>query len=137
MDKTAQNKAAVIRFNKEFIEQGLIACFTELVAADFINHSLPAGVPCGYESMIHFLHDMLRVGFPDIVVHILDQVSEGDKVTTRKEFHATHTGEFMGIPASNKRVVIKVIDIIRLRDGQYIEHWGQSNLSEIVSEIAS
>jgi predicted SnoaL-like aldol condensation-catalyzing enzyme len=29
----------------------------------------------------------------------------------------------MGIPAFNKKVVIAVIEIIRLRDGKYVEHW--------------
>ncbi len=49
---------------------------------------------------------------------------------------ATHTGDFMGIPASNKSVIINVIDIIRLRDGKYVEHWGMSNLADIIKEIS-
>jgi steroid delta-isomerase-like uncharacterized protein len=140
MENTLEkNKAVVVRFNKEFIEQGNAACFADLVADDLVNHAAPSGAPApgsGPESMIHFLHHILRVGFPDITVNILDQVAENDKVTTRKEFHGTHTGEFMGIPASNKKVVIKVIDIIRLRDGKYVEHWGMSNLAEVMQEIA-
>ncbi|WAC12588.1 ester cyclase [Dyadobacter pollutisoli] len=136
MENTLEkNKAVVVRFNKEFIEQGNAACFTDLVSDDLVNHAAPPGA-AGPESMVHFLHHVLRVGFPDITVNILDQVAENDKVTTRKEFHGTHTGTFMGIPASNKKVVIKVIDIIRLRDGKYAEHWGISNLAEVLQEIA-
>jgi steroid delta-isomerase-like uncharacterized protein len=133
---TEYNKEVVTRFNKEFIEQGNAGCFYELVAEDLVNHSAPSEVPNGPESMIHFLHGMLRAGFPDITVDILDQIAEGDKVTTRKVFRGTHTGEFMSIPASGKQVMIKVIDIIRLRDGKYVEHWGASNLAEVLQEIA-
>jgi predicted ester cyclase len=134
--KTEQNKARVIRFNKEFIEQGNLDSFKELVAPDVINHSAPPGASSGPESMTYFILEVLRKGFPDIQVEIFDQVAEGEKVTTRKALHATHTGVFMGIPPSGKKVVIQVIDIIRLRDGQYIEHWGISNLAEVIMEIS-
>ena len=133
---TEQNKNAVIRFNKEFIEQGNMESFKELVANDLYNHSAPQDLPTGPESMIYFLQHILKAGFPDLKVEIFDQVAEGDKVTTRKAFHATHGGEFMGIPASYKKVTINVIDIIRLRDGKYVEHWGMSNLSDILKEIS-
>lgn len=132
-----QNKKTVIRFNKEFIEQGNINSFQELVDDNVINHSAPPGSPKGPESMLYFLQNILRKGFPDMKVEIFDQVAEGDRVTTRKAIHATHLGEFMGIPASNRKVTIHVIDIIRLRNGKYIEHWGASNLGEIVAQISS
>jgi predicted SnoaL-like aldol condensation-catalyzing enzyme len=131
-----QNKAAVVRFNKEFIEQGNMNSFKELVADDVINHAAPPGAPNGPESMIHFILNILRNGFSDIKIDILDQVAEGDKVTTRKAIHAVHTGEFMGVSASNKKVTIHVIDIIRLRNGQYIEHWGLSNIPQVIAEIS-
>jgi steroid delta-isomerase-like uncharacterized protein len=136
MQTTEQNKAAVIRFNKEFIEQGNMNSFKELVSDQVINHSAPEGMPNGPESMVYFIVEILRKGFPDIQVEILDQICEEDKVTTRKVMKATHTGDFMGIPASNKRVVIHVIDIIRLKDGKYVEHWGMSNLTDVINEIS-
>lgn len=131
-----KNKEIVVRFNREVIEKGNIQSFHELVSPSVINHSAPAGTPNGPESMIHFLMQVLRVGFPDVKVDILDQVAEGNKVTTRKALHATHTGMFLGIPASNKKVVIQVIDIIRLEEGKYAEHWAMSNIPEIMKEIA-
>ncbi|RYU97459.1 ester cyclase [Emticicia agri] len=130
-----QNKAVVLRFNKEFIEQGNMETFKELVADNVINHSAPAGTPNGPESMIYFLQNILRTGFPDLKVEILEQVAERDLVTTRKQIKATHTGEIMGIAASGKTVAINIIDIIRLRNGKYAEHWGASNFSEIIDQI--
>lgn len=134
--KQEQNKKAVIRFNKEFIEQGNMQSFDELVAPDVYNHSAPPGSSTGRESMIFFLQKVLKTGFPDLTVEIFDQVAEGDKVTTRKAFYGTHTGEMLGIPPSNKKVTIHVIDIIRLVDGKYREHWGSSNFSDVLKEIA-
>jgi predicted ester cyclase len=111
--------------------------FKELVSDELINHSAPAGGPNGPESMVYFIAGVLKKGFPDLKVEILDLVGEGDKVTTRKAFQGTHTGDFMGIPASHKKVTIKVIDIIRLKDGKYVEHWGFSNLAEIMTDLSN
>ena len=136
MNTTEQNKAAVIRFNREVIEQGNMDSFNELVATKVINHAAPVGTPNGPDSMSYFLFGILRKGFSNIKVDILDQVAEGDKVTTRKAIHATHTGDFMGIPATNKIVSINVIDIIRLENARYAEHWGISNIPEVIATLS-
>ena len=133
---TEQNKQLVIRFNKEYIEQGNRKSFEELVAEDVVNHSAPPGSSKGPDGMIHFLQNVLRTGFPDLSVEILDQVAEGDLVTTRKAIHATHSGDFMGIPPTGKKVIINVIDMIRLRQGKYVEHWGMSNLSDVIAQLS-
>jgi len=132
---TEQNKKIVQRFNKEIIEQGNLDSFKELVAENCINHSAPTGSSKGPDGMIYFLFHILRKGFSDLKVEIIDQVGESDKVVTRKIIHATHSGEFMGIPASNKKVDIHIMDIIRLKEGRYVEHWGMSNLESISKEI--
>ena len=80
---------------------------------------------------------MLKPAFPDLKVVIHELVAEGDKVTTRKSFHATHKGEFFGVPASNKNVTMEVIDIIRLRDGKYVEHWGILDMQGLMGQITA
>src|SRR5215467_8465533 len=99
---TELNKQIVARFNKECIEQGNPEAFEKLLSDKVINHSAPAGMPNGKESFYFFLNNVLRQGFPNLKVEILDQIAEGDLVTTRKRISATHTGEIFGIPVSNK-----------------------------------
>ncbi|MFT3909196.1 MAG: ester cyclase [Ferruginibacter sp.] len=134
---TEQNKTIVKRFNKEFIEQGNFSSFMDLVSDDVINHAAPPGSSKGANGMIHFIENILRAAFANIKVEILDQVAEADKVTTRKVIHGTHTGELMGVHPTGKCVAINVIDIIRIKDGKYAEHWGNSNFSEVVGELSS
>jgi predicted ester cyclase len=50
-------------------------------------------------------------------------IAEGDKVATRKTFHGTHEGEFIGIPPSGKTVTMGLIDVVRISEGQVVEHW--------------
>lgn len=134
---TEQNKATVTRFNKECIELGNLQSFNELLDAACINHTAPEGAPNDAAGMVYFLNNVLRAGFPNLTVTILDQVAEGDKVATRKEIHAVHEGSFMGIAPTGKQVVIKVIDIVQLQNGKYIGHWGMSNLPDIIAELKS
>ncbi len=50
--------------------------------------------------------------------------------------HGTHTGELLGVPATNREVVIYVIDVVRLRRRKYIEHWGITNLPSVLRRFA-
>lgn len=134
-DTLSLNKSIVTRFNQEFIGQGNLASFGDLVAEDVVNHTAPPGSPGGAQGMRYFILEVLRKGFPDIRVEILDQIAEGDKVMTRKVLRGRHTGEFMGIPPTQKDVAIRVMDIIRLRDGKYAEHWGMSDLAEVAKGL--
>lgn len=132
---TEQNKAIVTRINKEYIEGGNKKTVYEIFAPDFINQTAPPGSPQGPEAIIYFFDQILRPGFPDLKVVIHDLVAEGDKVTTRKSFHATHLGEFFGVPATNRKVTMEVIDIVRLKDGKYQEHWGILDVHALMTQI--
>ncbi len=133
---TEQNKTIVSRVNKEFIEGGNVNTVYEIFAADFINHTAPPGSPQGPDAVIYFFNQLLKPAFPDLKVEIHDMVAEGDKVTTRKSFHATHKGEFFGVKPSNKKVVMDVIDVIQLRDGKYIAHWGILDMYGLMTQIS-
>lgn len=132
-----RNKRAVLRFNKEAIEQGLADAFEELLDPSFINHTAPAGMPKGKEGMIRFIRDVLHPAFSDLRVEVYDQIAEGDKVVTRKAFKATHTGMFMDVAPTGKAITFPVIDIIRLRDGKYIEHWGIRDTYSVLRQLTT
>ena len=129
------NKQIVRRFNKEFIEGGNMDSFNEIIAPEFFNHTAPPGSPTGPEGIRYFFNHLLKPAFSDFTVEIFDQVAETDKVSTRKAFHATHTADFFGVPASGKKVVMPVIDIIRLNEGKFVEHWGILDMHGLIAQI--
>jgi len=61
--------------------------------------------------------------FPDNHFTIEDMFTEGDKVAVRYKVTATHKGEFMGIPPTNKKVTIWAIEIDRIVGGKAAEGW--------------
>lgn len=134
---TAQNKEIVQRINKEFIEGGDVNSVYEIFAPDFINHTAPPGSPQGPEAIIYYFNHMLKPAFPDLKVKIHDMIAEGDKVTTRKSFYATHEGEFFGMAATHKKVVMDVIDVIQLREGKFVGHWGILDMHSVMTQLSS
>ena len=57
-------------------------------------------------------------GVPDAIFSIRRLVAEGDTVIAEYIWSGTHTGEYMGYPATNKRVTLPVVDIHEFEDGK-------------------
>ena len=124
MTTQERNKQTVTRFNKEFIEKGNLQAFEEIVAEDFVNRSAATlNIPAGRDGIKDYIMDVLRIALTDINVQIFDQIAEGDTVVTRKSISGIQVGEFLNKPATNQHIVVHLIDIVKLRDGKYIEHW--------------
>ncbi|NLR56748.1 ester cyclase [Chitinophaga polysaccharea] len=117
-----KNKAIVRRFNEEFIIKGNLDAFEEIVAPGFINHT---GVP-GYNDRIgtrNFITQLLHPALPDIQLEIFDMIAEDDKVVTHKAFTGTLQASFMGQAPTGRKATLRIIDIIQLKNEQYIAHW--------------
>jgi steroid delta-isomerase-like uncharacterized protein len=118
------NKAVVQRFVDEVLNQGNVAAIDELLTPDFVEHEeLPPGVPAGREAT-KAMFGMVHSAFPDFKVTVKHLFGEGDRVTLHMVWTGTQEGEFMGIPASGRRISLEVIDIIGMADGRMAEHWG-------------
>lgn len=129
------NKAVVRRFNAEVIQRGDEAAAGELLAPDFVNRTAAPGMSPGPDGMLFMFNRVLRPALSDLTVEVHDQVAEGDKVTTRKTIHGTHSGELLGVPATNQRVAIDVIDVVRVEGGRYVEHWGVNTLGAVIARL--
>ena len=66
----------------------------------------------------------LRTWFPDFTMSAKDVAAVGDKVWMRFTASGTNQGSVMGRPPTGKKMTIDVIDIVRFKDGEIVEHWG-------------
>jgi len=119
---STQNKVILRRFFEELFNQGNLAAADEIVSATYRNHNAAPGETPGRVGLTQFV-TYLRSGFRDLNFTIDDQVAEGDKVVTRWNATGIHQGEFAGVPATGKPVVITAINIHRVVDGQIQEGW--------------
>ena len=103
------NKALTQRFFDEAINAGNLDLIDELVSADFVEHEGFPGLPTTGPEAPKAALGMFRESFPDLVMSADDLIGEGDKVVVRGTMSGTHTGEFMGIPPTNKRVEVQAM----------------------------
>jgi steroid delta-isomerase-like uncharacterized protein len=72
---------------------------------------------------------------PDVSASMEDLVIAGDRVVGRFVYRGTHTGELMGIPASGNAVEMRSIDIWRVEDGVFAEHWDEINALQLFQQM--
>jgi len=92
------------------------------LAAQYVWEDVVEQVPLpgqgpGLEGLKDVLRGM-RAAFPDLNFSIEEQISEGDKVASRFEWTGTHRGEFLGVPATDRRVCVWGIVIDRFEEGR-------------------
>jgi predicted ester cyclase len=68
---------------------------------------------------------------------IMEQIAEGDRVLTRAEWSAVHTGPFNGIPPSNRPVKMDLLILDRVVDGKIVEHRGSFDLLGLLQQIGA
>lgn len=116
-----ENKATYSRAWNELVNQGNLDIVDELFAPNYVFHD-PHFPMSGREELKGFA-TALRQGFSDIRFTIDDMISEGDEVLKRFTLTGAHTGDFMGIPPSGKRLTLTGLTLGRLANGQIIEDW--------------
>jgi steroid delta-isomerase-like uncharacterized protein len=107
----------------------------EYIAEDFVAHNpiVPGasldreGIKQGAE---HF-----RVAAPGSHHEIPIQVAEGDLVASLIVGRGVHTGELMGIPATNKEIETQGIAIHRIRDGKIVEYWSVTDVARVLQQV--
>ena len=121
----------------ELISAGDIDGFGEHVADEFVEHDETPGFEPSKEGVVQMFR-MYRAAFPDLRMEAEDVLVDGDKVVARARATGTHLGEFMGMPATGKRVDIQLIDIIRFGDdGLAHEHWGVSDTLGLLQQLGA
>jgi predicted ester cyclase len=115
-------KAAARRTLEEIFPNGDVAALAEVVHPDCVNHEAPPGAPQGLEGMTQNML-MLKRAFSDRHYEIHQVIGEGDTVVIHCTFSGRHTGEFMGLPPTNRPFAFRQIHIVRFEDGKGVEHW--------------
>ena len=70
--------------------------------------------------------------------HIIEsQVAEDDRVATRLTWTALHSGEFNGVPASNRPVRVCGDAFDRIEDGRVVEHHAQFDVMGLMVQIGA
>jgi steroid delta-isomerase-like uncharacterized protein len=129
---SVEENKALVRRGFEAMQTGNLDWFDEILTPDFINYTFPdARGPAGFKQVM----GMFLTAFPDMTLTVEDVIGEGDKVATRGSFSGTHTGDFMGIPATGKSMQISYSDIWRIENGKAAENWVQMDMLGMLQQL--
>ncbi|HVQ40199.1 MAG TPA: ester cyclase [Pyrinomonadaceae bacterium] len=134
-----ENKALLRRWFDEVWNQGNAEAIDEMFAADGIVHGLSDDESTPMKGPADFkpFHGIFRGAFPDVGVVVEELIAEGDLVAARCSIRGQHTGDHLGIPASNTPVEFTGMCIVRIRDGKIVEAWNNFDFMKMNRQIGA
>ncbi len=134
-NQTQENKQVAKRLAEEVFSKGNMEVFDEIFADSYVMHNMPVPNIPGTKEGFRQLVLATRNAFPDVKVHIDDVIAEGDFAVFHDHVEATSTGDFMGVPPSNKRIAWTEIHFLRIVGGKIIEHWSNFDQLGILMQL--
>jgi steroid delta-isomerase-like uncharacterized protein len=112
---------------EKVLNDGELDFLDVLMAPDAITHEMEifsSSAARGPETVRQFV-EIFRWAFPDLKMTILDQLADGDRVTTRWRMEGTQSRRLMGIAPSHRPMSVEGIRIDRIADDRIAETWTQ------------
>ena len=120
----------------EIVSSHDVSRFDEILALGYVNHNPfaepgPDGVKKVFGAII--------AGVPDLKVFAEDVFgsADGTRVVGRYRYVGTHAGNFLGYPATGNAFAMRSIDIWRVDDGRFVEHWDELNTLDIFIQVGA
>ena len=123
-----------VRTQLDYYGAGRYDLAEEFVSADYLDHEAPPGTPPGPDGANAVLR-WLRGAFNDLTYEVHDAFGAGDRVAVRLTTRGTHTGEFMGKPATGRSFQMEAIHIYRVENGRIAEHWAKRDDVALAHQI--
>ena len=130
------NKDKMQRFYDE-VNAGNLGIIEELISPDLVEHDEFPGIPQTRQGVKQFF-EMSRAAFSDMTMRAELMVAEGDLVMAYGFFEGTNDGDWMGMPATGKRVSVPIADLVRFGDdGLAVEHWGVTDTGAMMQQLGA
>jgi steroid delta-isomerase-like uncharacterized protein len=133
-----ENIVLMRRWFKEVWNEGRVQTIYDLMAenAFAIGQDQPGVEIHGPRDFVA-LFNRLHGAFPDIKITVEDTFGADDRVVVRWSAKMTHTGDHLGIPATNKPVRITGITIARIEKGKIVQGWDNWDQLALMQQLAT
>jgi len=91
----------------------------------------------GYETAFQNLTRNILIPLADLHMTIEEIVEGEDAVVVRQQIEATHVSEFLGIPATGRRVSWDAVTMVKVKDGRVIENYTLLDLWGIYQQLTA
>lgn len=97
------------------------------VSPGIVDHSALPDQPPGAAGIILWMQGM-HESLSGLRCVVEDTVVEGEKLAGRVTWSGTHTGTFVGLPATGRPVSFSAMHVLRFENGLATEWWGVPDL---------
>ena len=109
----------------------------DFFTADVVWHGGALGTVNGVDTVVPLLGGFISA-LTDIDAAEQDVIASGDLVALRLVVSATHTGNLLCVPATDRRIQWDAVDIYRVTDDRRIsEQWAFEDLAAILSQAGA
>jgi predicted ester cyclase len=124
-DRSTHDKQLVREFIQDLFTRGDLSAVDRYLDPAFVDHDAPfPGAPEGPEGM-RLAAETFRRACPDWRSDLDQIVAEDDIVVERFTASGHRTGELMGVPPAGERLVLRGINVFRIRGDRIVERWGR------------
>lgn len=112
---------------------GDLGAIERLVTADYVRHTAGGG----HHDRAEFIATMsaLHAAFPDLETRIDDLVADADRVAYRWTSTGLHSGDYLGVPPTQRRITATGITFARIVDGRIAEEWTSWNKTSVLHRL--
>jgi steroid delta-isomerase-like uncharacterized protein len=75
--------------------------------------------------------------FPDMKLHIEDQIADDNQVVNRVRMTGTHKGEFAGVPGTDTEVTTTAMAVYNFKDDKIVEMWSQWDVIGLLAQVGA
>jgi steroid delta-isomerase-like uncharacterized protein len=106
--------------------------FPDIHTESYIQNS--GRSPSGLAAQIELFKRIFAL-MPDLRMQVEDRIVAGNKVVSRNTFSATHNQTIRGVPPTGKAFAFHTIDIWRVENGKFAEHWDVTDTVEVLRKL--
>jgi steroid delta-isomerase-like uncharacterized protein len=138
-DPVDEARALAERFASTLTAHDMDA-FAALFGDDYTNHQVSAAAPAppatisAKQGSVGFFKSRLT-GMPDLRVTIEAVVASADQFAASFVYEGTHSGTYLGVPATGRKLRFTSCDIFRIKDGKLVEHWGMGDVAGQLAQL--
>lgn len=127
-------RRVVKNFIEKVINTGNVDIISDFISPEytevFNNQKYPVGIEGAIEHIIG-----VRKTYSDLYMSIERQIAEDEWVATCYTMSGIHTGEWMGMKPTGKRIEVTGVNINKVINGKITEHGGAANIFNSLLDI--
>ena len=132
-EQTTANKEVAINLSKA-IMAGDWEKVENLIADDF-KYEADGRPAIGKDEYIGFMKNVLSNAFSDMKMTFIHVIGEGDFVSVNYSNEMTHSGEWFGVPPTNKRITATGQFIREIKNGKVTAEWQTTNMAGLMQQL--